>query len=75
MARGACACEPFFLNTNYTNSYFGRCAQNLKKNLFKNLSLPLLGGMRYAQKFFRINFKFYKFLLGVAELKIARKSV
>jgi len=34
------------------------------KNRFKNLSLPLLGGMRYAQKFFRINFKFYKFLLG-----------
>ncbi len=24
----------------------------------------MLGGMRYAQKFFRINFKFYKFLLG-----------
>ena len=35
----------------------------------------MLVGMRYAQKFFRINFKFYKFLLGVAELKIARKSV
>jgi len=24
----------------------------------------MLGGMRYAQKFFKINFKFYKFLLG-----------
>ena len=24
----------------------------------------MLWGMRYAQKFFRINFKFYKFLLG-----------
>ena len=24
----------------------------------------MLLGMRYAQKFFRINFKFYKFLLG-----------
>ena len=34
----------------------------------------MLGGMRYAQKFFRINFKFYKFLLGVAPLKIFQKS-
>ena len=44
------------------------------KNHFKNLSLPMLGGMRYAQKFFRINFKFYKFLFGVAPLKIFQKS-
>jgi len=35
----------------------------------------MLGGMRYAQKFFRINFKFYKFLFGVASLKISQKSV
>ncbi len=34
----------------------------------------MLWGMRYAQKFFRINFKFYKFLFGVAALKIVRKS-
>ena len=31
--------------------------------------------MRYAQKFFRINFKFYKLVFWVAALKIARKSV
>jgi len=30
----------------------------------------MLGVMRYAQKFFRINFKFYKFLFWVAALKI-----
>jgi len=35
----------------------------------------MLGGMRYAQKFFRISFKFYKFLFGVAALKILKKSV
>jgi len=35
----------------------------------------MLLGMRYAQKFFRINFKFYKFLFGVAELKICLKIV
>ena len=35
----------------------------------------MLGGMRYAQKFFRINFKFYKFLFGVAALKIVQKSI
>ena len=34
----------------------------------------MLGGMRYAQKFFIINFKFYKSVFLVAELKIARKS-
>jgi len=45
------------------------------ENRFKNLSLPMLGGMRYAQKFFRISFKFYKFLFGVAALKILKKSV
>ena len=44
------------------------------ENRFENLSLPMLGGMRYAQKFFRINFKFYKFLFGVASLKIVQKS-
>ena len=31
-------------------------------------------GMRYAQKFFRINFKFYKLMFLVAALKIFRKS-
>ena len=35
----------------------------------------MLGGMRYAQKFFKINFKFYKFLFGVAKLKIVQKLV
>ena len=35
----------------------------------------MLGGMRYAQKFFKNNFKFYKFFLGVAALKIFKKSV
>jgi len=29
------------------------------KNRIENHLLLLLGGMRYAQKFFRINFKFY----------------
>ena len=74
MARGACACEPFFWTRIIRIIILGRCAQNLKKNLFKNLSLPILLGMRYAQKFFRINYKFYKFLFGVATLKIFRKS-
>ena len=31
-------------------------------------------GMRYAQKFFRINFKFYKLVFLVAALKIFQKS-
>ena len=35
----------------------------------------MLGGMRYAQKFFRINFKFYKLVFWVAALKIVRKSI
>ena len=35
----------------------------------------MLGGMRYAQKFFRINFKFYKLVFWVAALKIGRKLV
>ena len=35
----------------------------------------MLWGMRYAQKFFRINFKFYKFLFGVASLKISQKYI
>ena len=35
----------------------------------------MLGGMRYAQKFFRINFKFYKFLFWVASLKISQKYI
>ena len=30
--------------------------------------------MRYAQKFFRINFKFYKLMFLVAALKIFQKS-
>ena len=75
MARGACACEPFFLNTNNTNNYFGSRRSKSLENLFKNLSLPMFGGMRYAQKFFRINFKFYKLVFWVAELKIFRKSI
>ena len=32
----------------------------------------MLGGMRYAQKFFRINFKFYKFLFGSLRSKHQR---
>ena len=34
----------------------------------------MLGGMRYAQKFFRINFKFYKFLLGSLRSKSFKKK-
>jgi len=56
------------------NNYWSLRSKSLK-NLFKNLSLPMLGGMRYAQKFFRINFKFYKFLFLVASLKISQKYI
>gem|GEM_PF-1206558 len=63
------------LNTNCSNdtNYYWSLRSKSLKNLFKNLSQPMLGGMRYAQKFFRINFKFYKFLFGVASLKISQK--
>ena len=33
-----------------------------RKSFGKTFSSLLAGGMRYAQKFFRINFEFYKFL-------------
>jgi len=56
-------------------SLFGSLRSKSLENRLENHSLPLLGGMRYAQKFFRINFKFYKLMFLVAALKIARKSV